>query len=556
MEYRTGLPVAAAILSLAFVLPSPAAAGELRADAPIVAVTVFPDRARVTRTVEIRLPAGSSTVVLGGLSAGLIGQSLRVEGSGSGAFLIGSVETRRRFLETAARAEERRLESEIEALGDGRREIEDRVAALRLQLDFIAAIGRDMPKSANEEIVRGKMAPGDWKTAWLTLAEGAAEARGGIRKAEIEARAIKRRIERARRELNRVRTGRKSVIEARINVEAGTPVSARLSLSYQIRGASWRPLYDARLDTAAERVSLTQIGEIRQRTGEDWSGVRLALSTARPGIGARVPALDPWFIDIVETMPIGGVSGAASALRKTDSFDELRDAMSRERMLASEAPAKQKKAEIVAAEFAATYRIAGVATVPSDGEPHKVVISERTLEAELAILTAPKLGPMAYLYGEVKHGGEEPLLPGPVAVFRDGAFVGGGALPLLRPGETAKLAFGADDKVRVDYRLETAVRSRQGLFDRDRRHERRYRIEIANHHARAMTITVLDQLPVARDERIEVVLLKDATQPSERDVDGRTGVLAWTHEYKPGETRIIRFAYAVSHPEDERVIGF
>ena len=42
-----------------------------------------------------------------------------------------------------------------------------------------------------------------------------------------------------------------------------------------------------------------QIGEVRQRTGEDWSNVRLTLSTARPSVSARLPELDPWFIEFV-----------------------------------------------------------------------------------------------------------------------------------------------------------------------------------------------------------------------------------------------------------------
>ncbi len=168
----------------------------------------------------------------------------------------------------------------------------------------------------------------------------------------------------------------------------------------------------------------------------------------------------------------------------------------------------------------------------------------------------PKLSPQAYLLAEVTYGGADALLPGPMAVFRDGAFIGNGRLDLLRGGETFKLSFGVDDRVRVKYRLAGGQRSSEGILAKDRRIERRYEIEVANLHKRAMTIEVRDQLPVARDERIEVELLEATTEPTAEDAEDVTGVLAWTYDYRPGETREITFAYAVAFPEKASVYGF
>ena len=127
---------------------------------------------------------------------------------------------------------------------------------------------------------------------------------------------------------------------------------------------------------------------------------------------------------------------------------------------------------------------------------------------------------------------------------------------MLRPGERFRLSFGLDDKVRVDYRLEIGERSRGGIINRHQRQERQYRVEIANHHARPMEITVLDQLSVPQDERIEVELLDSTTPPTHDDVDARLGVLAWTDNYAPNEQRVIEFGYAVTYPEDARLAGF
>ena len=86
--------------------------------------------------------------------------------------------------------------------------------------------------------------------------------------------------------------------------------------------------------------------------------------------------------------------------------------------------------------------------------------------------------------------------------------------------------------------------------------ERRFLTKVTNYHERPIAITVLDNLPVPRDERIDVALLRDTTEPTAKDVEDRKGVFAWTWDYQAGEAREIRFAYAGADPEQQQVPGF
>jgi len=529
-------------------------AADLPAEAPIKAVTVFPDRAEVTRVIDASLPAGATTLVIGNLPASLLPESVRVSGEGVDGVVIGSVETKPVYEEAAVSALERRLRSEIEALQDRRNGASDRIASLQVQLDFIATIGRDMPTTANEEIVRGTMDPPKWQAAWTALSSGAAEARDGMRAAEIEIRDIDVKIGKLEQELAQIRTGRTATVEARVNLEAATAGSATLRLSYQLPDATWQPLYDARLDSEAGRVSLAQLGQVRQRTGEDWTGVDLTLSTARPSAGAVLPEMATWFVQIAELDGSGSYGGAfmpkseaAPEPQNMADMDELRD--DDRRRLA------QMNAELMASEFAAEYRIPGSANVPSDAAPHKFSIATHELSAKLAVRAVPKQTPFAHLYATVSYHGVEPLLPGQVSVFRDGAFVGTDVMDMLRPQEEEQLGFGVDDKVRVEYRLETGERSTSGLFTDNNRVERRYRVEVANHHGKPMEITVLDALPVSQDERIRVEKLGGTTKPTTENWQDHKGVLAWTYELRPAEERIITFGYGVTYPAGTVVAG-
>ena len=556
--------VALAVGLLFFAAAAPLRAAGLEADSRITAVTVFPDRAQVTRLIEVPLPQGDTTVVVSGLPASLLGDSLRVEGAGSTRLRLGAVEARTRHGRTAAREEERRLKAEIEALGDRKRLVTDRIAALKFKQGVIEAIGVEFPgtRETRDEDGRSRLPdPKTWAEAWNALGEGAAQVRAEIAKEEVAARALEREIEAARQRLSQIATGQTASVEARVAVEAAAAGTAALRLTYQVPGASWRPIYDARLEARTERVTLTQLGEVRQRTGEDWRGVELTLSTARPATGAQAPELAAWFVDIFEPP----VPARPEHRREDDLLSLFKD---KERTVEESAtgaavpeaapprPAETKAALVAAGAFAAVYRIPGRVDVAADNSTHKVRVQERETAAALSLRAVPKLSPQAYLLAEITYGGEDALLPGPMAVFRDGAFIGNGRLDLLRSGETLKLSFGADDRVRIKYRLAGGQRSSEGILAKDRRIERRYEIEVANLHQRPMTIEIQDQLPVPRDERIEVELLKAGTEPTATDLDDKSGVLAWSYDYAPGETREITFGYALAFPEKASLYGF
>ncbi|WP_404372413.1 DUF4139 domain-containing protein [Corallococcus coralloides] len=66
---------------------------------------------------------------------------------------------------------------------------------------------------------------------------------------------------------------------------------ARLVLEYAVAGARWVPTYDLRLPRTLVEGTLRMRAAVVQRTGEDWTGVRLAVSTASLERRAEVPEL-------------------------------------------------------------------------------------------------------------------------------------------------------------------------------------------------------------------------------------------------------------------------
>jgi uncharacterized protein (TIGR02231 family) len=222
------------------------------------------------------------------------------------------------------------------------------------------------------------------------------------------------------------------------------------------------------------------------------------------------------------------------------------------------APAPQVQAEDVSARidaqaFQAIYNIAGRVTVPETGEVKRVQIDQTVLDPALMVQTAPKRDQKAFLYAKVAIARGTPILPGPVALFRDGTFVGNGRLPQLAPGEDHELGFGIDDLVRVRYSIAEEKRSESGIITTSKADARSFRISVKNLHERAIPVTVIDQIPVSQNADIKIELTGKSA-PTKRDIDERRGVMAWEMELKPDEEKVVEFGYRVTWPAAKKVM--
>jgi uncharacterized protein (TIGR02231 family) len=231
-----------------------AASGSARPQEPssiISGVTVFPDRAAVTRTIELALQAGPNTVTVVDLPATLLPQSVRVDGSAAAAVRLGAVEVRTRYGTSANPDAERRLQEEIEALHDRRRALDDEIRSAQAQLDFIAALGRDAPQVAAEERAEGIIDPGVWEQAWSSVAAGTSDALRRIREAQQGQRELDRQLEAKQREQALIASGGgEASVEVVINLEAEAAGRAALARPTRCRTRpglrSMRPASTAR----------------------------------------------------------------------------------------------------------------------------------------------------------------------------------------------------------------------------------------------------------------------------------------------------------------------
>jgi uncharacterized protein (TIGR02231 family) len=532
------------------------------------AVAVYADQATVTRSGTIDLPAGDSVLVLSGVPAGLLPDSVSARGRASAQVTIGAVELRQATFDARPFNQRRAaLDAQVRELDDQLTAIDVRhnaAAAQQQMIERLAASFVDAqrrPPGPNEA-PRPPIDPASWRAAWELVRDGTTETGEAVRRARLERRAVEERKAALQAEIASLGAPpARGALEIAVSVRTDAATSLALEVSYQVRNASWRPVYEARLDTANARLALRQEAVVTQSTGEDWGDVALTLSTARPSAGTQPPQLAPWRITLApppqaryRDAPAGAAAPAPPAMAQRgqgESDDRRADGANRRE-------AQVENAALVTVGFAVEYQIPGTATVRSDGSERRVRIAELPTDVTMTAQAIPRLDRRAFLRAAFASPAQVPLLPGQVTLVLDGVQVGRAALPLLRPTEQTALAFGADDRIRVAYEPQPPRRNEAGniISGRTALVTNEALIKVQSFHARPIEITVLDQLPVSTEEPL-VVTLDNATQPppTARDVDERPGVLAWTATYAPREERRIRFVYSVGAPRDGTVYG-
>jgi uncharacterized protein (TIGR02231 family) len=232
-----------------------------------------------------------------------------------------------------------------------------------------------------------------------------------------------------------------------------------------------------------------------------------------------------------------------------DEREKERDGIVRGRFAAEE-----QAAEADASGFQVIYRIPGRISIAANEGAKNFRIASSAIAPDLLLRAVPSVDATAFLEADFKHAEDSPLLPGPVAIYRDGAFVGRSQIAMTAKDENVRLGFGADDKVKVVRSTVRQLEGSAGILASSRTERRDFKTSIRNGHDTPLRIIVEDQVPVSEVNEVKVELLPVTTPPTEKDVRNRRGVVAWSLDLAPGEAKDLRIAWLVRYPSDRTVV--
>jgi uncharacterized protein (TIGR02231 family) len=533
-----------------------ASAGEIEAASKIDAVTVYPDAAIVTRVAEVELSQGDNAVVFKDLPLALEPASLRVEGAGGAPLTIGAVETR--LAPADAKAPDDALTAKIAALRNTREELQTTIDALQAKRAMIMRFSQSGPE---------KLAPdakpldvGAWPAAWDAVEAAIAKVGADLRPALDKAHALDEDIKALESQRQKA-PSQAAKRTASVALTAAQDLHASLVLSYRVAGVGWIPVYDAALKTSgdANSLTLTRRAAIAQRTGEDWTDVALTVSTARVARAVDVVDVQSEKIDFWQPEPPPPAAtmapmakGSAVPLGAVMGLDATSPAAPAPAPTA--VAAQEATAQLQANAYSAEFRAPGRVTLASDGARKSFVLGRLVAQPTIAVKTAPAVDPTAYIEAHFVDAEDAPILAGEVALLRDGAYVGQGRIGFVAPGDGVDLGFGGDDKVKIQRAPVNRKENDPTWYNQTKIETREFATSVKNLHAFPIKVEVIDQMPVSENVAIAVDLSPSTTPPTEKQVGDQRGVMSWTLDLKPGESKDIRFAYRLKWPADRDIM--
>ncbi len=527
----------------------------MKIDTQITAVTVYTDRALVTRRGQIQLTGTERELIISNLPTTLDPESVRVGGKGSVAVKLQGVTTDRQYTTEPVADRIAQLTAEIDRLGAEKRRFQAQIDTTKLQSNFIQGLREKTQESFSRSLARQQMGLEDTQNFLDFIGSKTTEYAFAGEDLRQQQQQIDKQLQSLRLQLEEVETPySKESFEITVAVEPAGAGDFELELSYVVDRAYWMPLYDLRVQSTSQTIQLNYRAEIVQTTGEDWANVSLILSTAKPGLGTLPPKLDPWYIDTPAPMMMrqrsitarspGSVPSPAPALMATmAAFEQEEEPI--------EYTAENVVAEVTQQGSVVTFQLGGGGNIPSDGNPHKVTIFNDNFPCQFEYIAMPRLVSFAYLQAKAKNRNDgATLLPGKANIFRDDVFVGTSNLENIAPGQEFKLNLGIDEGIKIDRELSERQVDKTFLAG-NRRITYAYRLSVTNLLNMPTQIQISDLIPHSRTEQIKVKLMKINPQIQL----GELGRLVWNLELPATKKTEITYQFSIEHPEGIQVQG-
>jgi uncharacterized protein (TIGR02231 family) len=521
----------------------------------ITEVTVYADRARVTRSASIDLADRTEIIAFRKLPGWIDEGSVRLALSPADAGQILDVEVERNHLAVADEEAVRKAEASVRSITDQITALDDEKAILDAQTRQIDAI-----RAFSAEKLPKDVASRDVKVSEFgSVVDYVADA---LRKNA----AARRELEHKRRDLVPEQAARTKALgelqqrdqleqrTVRVTLKGVAGKKAQLKLTYMLPGATWEPTQELRASDASSAVALSSYASVTQTTGEDWTGATLTFATQRPDETMKLPEL--------ESLVLGETSSGSRRVVSSagDSFHVAMQVYGQENQVLANMKADyagyyaqqqevQTRVEAVFRELqergtTAHFLAMTSPNIRTDGKPVRVPIGTANLAATHRILAAPEVSLNAARTVDLVNTSDQPLLPGKVALYLDGSFLGTTEQDFVASGEKFTMFTGVADRIK----LARVLDKKHSSLERGGKKTKiqvSYLVTAENLAAAPASVQMVDRIPISENDDIKVSNVKI----SEGKPDPK-GLLHWDLALAGKQSRQFRVEYTLEYPTE------
>ncbi len=525
----------------------------------VTRVTVYSDRARVTRQATAAVKGEPSVIAFRKLPGWVDDGSVRVSVSEG---RIVDVRVERNFLARATDKKWQKAKAGHQALVRKRRALDDELAILRAQKNQIEGIKASSLQKISSSATIGVKSYGEMlRFISDALRKTARERRAVQRQRDAispEFQASQRRLAEMQ---NLMKLEETTVL---VTLQGSRKASSIVELTYMIPGVTWQPMHDLRVSTSdAKTAEVISFAVVTQTSGEDWKNAQLSFSTQSSVRSVRIPEL--------EALTLGDTHTARRILTsKMTSFHRAQQAFKGQSQLWNKM--HQKASNRVRLNFDRTFqsnlkylqvvqsktvrifetlqkrgttahfKANAAPSVRGDGHPVRMRIGRSTLKTKQKIVAVPEQSLNAARTLRMVNATGQPFLPGKVALYQDGAFLGMTDMNFIAQGERFSLFLSVADHLKLSRKLD---KKRSSLIRKKRnKMQVAFIVTVENLSDRETMLSLADRIPVSENKEIKIdrVKITDAVKPDSR------GLLSWELKLKPRQKRQFRVAYQVEYP--------
>ncbi len=261
-----------------------------KTESEIKEVIVYLNGAQITRLAPIHLQSGISEIILNDLSPEIDENSIQISGLGDASIL--SISYNINYLD-------KKKES---------KEVNDLIDKIKL-IERKIALQKNLIKGLNEEeellVTNRKLVNESQSVTLAKIQEFSQYYRGRIEVINtniFDANILINEYENILRDYNKQLSeisSNKKVKRGEIKIKLDNSKSTLLNLEvkYHVSSAGWFPVYDVKAKSTKDPLNLKYRAHLYQKTGEDWSNVKITLSTGDPTINNNKPELETHFLD-------------------------------------------------------------------------------------------------------------------------------------------------------------------------------------------------------------------------------------------------------------------
>lgn len=501
----------------------------LEVSSKVTEVTLYPNKARETRTGKISITqTGEQEIIFRDISRFIDPHSIQVSISGLN---ILSVSTRVNYLgKKTDQVQMKVWKDSLENIQETRAWLQEKIAVAQGELklyDQNLTIGGEQtslyPKAVEDLATL-------YKNKTIKIREQ-------IFQLKKEDKSLGETIQKLQAQINTAGPNNQPVQEIVVKTVASKTGQSDYQINYMVSQAGWTPMYDIFSKNLTQPLQLKMKAQIVQQTGYDWDNVKLTLSTAQPQQNQKMPEWSTEYVDFKQEYQYlrkesAGIKAPSLSMKSSAAYDQV----------------EEEVIQIVETSTAQLYQIPRSQNIASTNNAKLVDISEIEMPSIYKYESVPKRDLFIYLVAKVPQWESYNLLNGKANIFFEDTYVGQIYLDAKSVVDTLNISLGKDELVFIDRKSINDYTSKK-LIGSNKREDKTIEITLKNNKKASVDIVINDQIPVSRQKDIEVIL-----NDSDKAVyNSENGKLEWNLNLKPGESKKIRFNYTIKYPSDKKI---